>query len=115
MLTVVVWTVGEMLTFPLVTSAIATRAPEEVRGTYMGLLNFSIAASFVVAPLAGTWAYQHLGPRALWLGCGAMGFVVWAGFYAVAVRTGRPSPAPSEPSPLVMRGSPALGLPIPLR
>jgi predicted MFS family arabinose efflux permease len=91
MLTVAVWTVGEMLTFPLVTSAIAARAPEEVRGAYMGLLNFSIAAAFVVAPLAGTWAYQHLGPRTLWLACGAMGVVVWAGFHAVAVWVGRPA------------------------
>jgi MFS family permease len=94
MATVAVWTVGEMLTFPLITSAIAARAPEELRGTYMGLLNFSIAAAFVVAPLAGTWAYQHLGPRTLWLACGAVGFFVWVGFYAVAVRTGREARAP---------------------
>jgi len=88
-LTVAVWTVGEMLTFPLLTSAIAARAPEETRGTYMGLLNFSFAAGFVVAPLVGTWVYQQLGPRALWLGCGVAGAVVWAGLYAVAAWTGR--------------------------
>jgi predicted MFS family arabinose efflux permease len=83
--TVAIWTVGEMLTFPLVTSAIADRAPEATVGTYMGLLNFSFAAAFVVAPLVGTWVYQNLGARALWLGCGAVGVLVWAGFQAVAV------------------------------
>jgi MFS family permease len=99
--TVAVWTVGEMLTFPLLTSAIAARAPEETRGTYMGLLNFSFAAGFVVAPLVGTWVYQRFGPRALWLGCGVAGAVVWAGLYAVAVWTGRRVAArPPEPSPL---------------
>src|SRR5436305_8728616 len=90
-LTVAVWTVGEMLTFPLVTSAIADRAPQELRGTYMGLLNFSFASAFVVAPLVGTWVYQHLGARTLWLGCGVVGLVVGAGFYAVAAGAGRPA------------------------
>jgi MFS family permease len=89
--TVAIWTVGEMLAFPLLVSAVADRAPEETRGAYMGLLNFSFAASFVVAPLAGTWVYQNLGARALWLGCGAVGALVWAGFHAVAVAISRPA------------------------
>ncbi|HEX4496254.1 MAG TPA: MFS transporter [Thermoanaerobaculia bacterium] len=87
--TVVIWTMGEMLSFPLLTSAVADRAPEATRGAYMGLLNFSIAASFVVAPLVGTWVYQQRGPRTLWLGCGVVGILCWAGFQAVAVRIGR--------------------------
>ncbi|HEY0510847.1 MAG TPA: MFS transporter [Thermoanaerobaculia bacterium] len=85
--TVMVWTLGEMLIFPLVTSAIADRAPDATRGAYMGLLNFSFAAAFVVAPLVGTWVYQHAGPRALWLGCGGVGVLAWVGFYAVAAGT----------------------------
>ncbi|MFL6233070.1 MAG: MDR family MFS transporter [Thermoanaerobaculia bacterium] len=101
--TVAVWTVGEMLSFPLLTSAIASRAPEEARGTYMGLLNFSFATGFVVAPLVGTWVYQHLGPRALWLGCGALGLLVWIGIHAVAVWA---ATAPSEPSLLAPLPSP---------
>lgn len=85
--TVVVWTVGEMLVFPIVSSAVADRAPEDRRGSYMGLLNLAFAGAFVVAPLVGTWVYQNLGPQRLWYGCGAVGAVVWAGFQAVAVRT----------------------------
>jgi predicted MFS family arabinose efflux permease len=95
--TVAIWTVGEMLAFPLLTSAVAARAPEELRGTYMGLLNFSFAAGYVVAPLVGTWVYQHLGARTLWLGCGVVGVVVWAGFYAVAAVAGRPRRAAPTP------------------
>jgi MFS family permease len=90
--TVGVWTVGEMLVFPVVSSAVADRAPEETRGAYMGLLNFSFAGAFVVAPLVGTWVYQELGPEWLWYGCGAVGFLLWAGFHAVAVVTGRSRP-----------------------
>jgi predicted MFS family arabinose efflux permease len=93
--TVAIWTVGEMLAFPLLTSAIAARAAEEVRGAYMGLLNFSFATGFVVAPLVGTWVYQRLGPRALWLGCGGLGLLVWIGIHAVAVWTERPAAPPS--------------------
>jgi len=90
--TVAVWTAGEMVTFPIISSAIADRAPEESRGRYMGLLNLSFATAFVVAPLVGTWIYQHLGPRTLWFGCGGVGVVVWAGFHAVAARTARSDP-----------------------
>jgi predicted MFS family arabinose efflux permease len=92
--TVVIWTLGEMLVFPLVTSAIAARAPEESAGTYMGLLSFAFSAAFVAAPLVGTWVYEQLGPRTLWLGCGALGLVVGAGFQAVARATSPASGAP---------------------
>jgi hypothetical protein len=47
--------------------------------------------------LVGTWVYEHLGPRALWLGCGVVGVVVWAGFYAVAAVAGRPRRATPTP------------------
>ena len=85
--TIAVWTVGEMLVFPIVSSAIADRAPEESRGAYMGLLNLSFASAFVVAPLVGTWIYENLGPEVLWYACGTLGFLLWAGFHAMAVRT----------------------------
>lgn len=89
--TVLVWTVGEMLVFPIVSSAVADRAPKESRGSYMGMLNLSFAAAFVAGPLLGTWVYANLGPQTLWYACGALGFLLWAGFHAVAVR----APAPS--------------------
>jgi predicted MFS family arabinose efflux permease len=92
--TVAIWTVGEMLVFPIVSSAVADRAPQETRGAYMGLLNLAFASAFVVAPLVGTWVYQNLGPQRLWYGCGVVGVIVWAGFQAVAVRTARSSRLP---------------------
>ncbi|HEV2843775.1 MAG TPA: MFS transporter [Thermoanaerobaculia bacterium] len=91
--TVLVWTVGEMLVFPIVSSAVADRAPEGSRGSYMGMLNLSYAAGFVAGPLAGTWVYENLGPETLWYACGALGCLLWAGFHAVAVL------APASPPP----------------
>jgi len=82
--TVAVWSVGEMLTFPISVAVVADRAAEANRGRYMGLYNLAFATAFVVAPLLGTWIYQSFGPRALWYGCGAIGVVVWIGFYALS-------------------------------
>lgn len=101
--TVLVWTVGEMLVFPIVSSAVADRAPEASRGSYMGILNLSFAAAFVVGPLAGTWVYENLGPQTLWYACGALGFLLWAGFHAVAVL------APASPSSAAPESAAAKG------
>ncbi|MFL6196000.1 MAG: MDR family MFS transporter [Thermoanaerobaculia bacterium] len=95
--TVVIWTMGEMLAFPMVTTASANRAPEELQGAYMGLLNFAFASAFVAAPLAGTWVYVNLGPRTLWFGCGAIGVVVWAGYEALAALSRPRAATPAAP------------------
>jgi predicted MFS family arabinose efflux permease len=83
--TVVVWTMGEMLAFPIATAMVADRAKEESLGRYMGVLNLTFASSYVAAPLAGTWIYQTWGPKALWYGCGVAGVGIWAGFHLLAV------------------------------
>lgn len=95
--TVVIWTIGEMLAFPMVTTAAANRAPEELQGAYMGLLNFAFASAFVAAPLAGTWVYENLGPRTLWFGCGAVGVVVWAGYEVLAALSRPRAATPAAP------------------
>ena len=87
--TVVVWTVGEMLVFPMLSTVVADRAGADSLGRYMGVLNLAAAMAFVTAPLAGTWVYQHLGMRALWFGCGGVGVLAWAGFRLLAGARGR--------------------------
>lgn len=83
--TIVIWTVGEMISFPLASTAVAARAGQRNLGAYMGLYNFAWQAAFVVAPLAGTWVYQRYGSRTLWIACGGVGVVIWIGFQALAV------------------------------
>lgn len=97
--TVLIWTIGEMLAFPIIAGAIANRADAGSVGRYMGLMNLSFATAYVIAPLAGTWVYQHLGPEALWYGCGAVGLLVWAGFEALAAAGRRLVPSPTPPAP----------------
>lgn len=101
--TIAVWTMGEMLVFPIVSSAVADRAPAESRGSYMGMLNLSFSSAFVVAPIVGTWIYEDFGARTLWYACGAMGFLLWAGFHAIAVFA--PGPSAAAPTPPAPRGA----------
>jgi predicted MFS family arabinose efflux permease len=101
--TVVVWTAGEMISFPLASSAVAERAGRRHLGSYMGLYNFAFSSAFVAAPLAGTWVLQHFGSRVLWLGCGAVGVATWLGFTALSAFARRfdseqPVAAPAVPA-----------------
>ncbi len=91
--TIVVWTIGEMLSLPLSNAFASLRAGPEGTGRYMGAYMLAFAAAFVVAPLAGTTVYERWGPETLWLGCGAVGVVLAVGFtwLSLVVRRDRES------------------------
>lgn len=82
--TVVVWTVGEMLAFPMSSGAVANRAGEANRGLYMGLFTLSFEGAWVFSPILGTWVYHAYGAKTLWTGCGVVGLILLAGFYMVS-------------------------------
>ena len=79
-LTVLVWTLGEMLTTPLLEGFVAERSPVASRGQYMGMFSAAFSGAFVLAPLGGTWVYEVFGYKILWSTCGVMGVGLWAGF-----------------------------------
>jgi predicted MFS family arabinose efflux permease len=79
-LTVAVWTFGEMLSMPLFTSLISSRAGAESRGRYLGLFSFAFSLAFIVGPALGTAVYERWGGAVLWFGCGAAGFLLAAAF-----------------------------------
>lgn len=83
--TVIIWSIGEMLVFPLVAGFIANRATDQNRGKYMGLFTFSFALSFVVGPIAGSWVYDSFGADTLWYISGVVGFFVFCGFYFIDI------------------------------
>ncbi|HEX2254594.1 MAG TPA: MFS transporter [Thermoanaerobaculia bacterium] len=78
--TVVVWTWGEMLAFPIAESAAAERASAEVTGAYLGLFTTAFSVAFVLAQLTGPWIYDQWGAEVLWVGCGLVCLLVAAGF-----------------------------------
>jgi predicted MFS family arabinose efflux permease len=90
-LTVAVWTVGEMLSMPLITALIAARADDSNRGRYMGLFSFAFSLAFVVAPAGGTAIYERLGPDAVWYVCCALCVLLAAAFSALRPYLKRPA------------------------
>jgi MFS family permease len=65
-MTVAVWTFGEMLSMPLITALISSRADDANRGRYMGMFSFIFSLAFIVAPAAGTAVYDRFGADAVW-------------------------------------------------
>ncbi|MBT1162588.1 MFS transporter [Bifidobacterium sp. SO1] len=78
----VLWTLGELGTFPIAATTVANLAPANARGTYQGLYNLVWSLSNGAAPLVGGWMISRFGSRTLWICCTAMFLLVAAGFAA---------------------------------
>ncbi len=70
--TVVIWTIAEMIYAPASGAYVVGLAPERYRGRYMGLWHSMWSVGMVSGPAMGTWIYQR-SPNALWWTCFAMG------------------------------------------
>ncbi len=77
------WTIGEMLVFPLMATFAANRAHESNQGKYMGLFSFTFSFALVLGPGLGAWVYDRLGPVVLWYGIGAVGLTIFTGFHII--------------------------------
>ncbi|HBE67907.1 MAG TPA: hypothetical protein DDW52_07135 [Planctomycetaceae bacterium] len=88
-ITVVIWTIGEMLAMPLLTTWISERASPEQRGNYMGLVTASFSLAWVVAPVLGGSMYR-ISPNAIWYFALAIGLVVTLMFVVVIHRENGP-------------------------
>jgi MFS family permease len=74
-ISIVIWTFGEMILFPSSGEYVAKISPEKQRGEYMGYFQMSFSFAFMLGPWLGTEALEHFGSVALWLGCGALGLI----------------------------------------
>jgi predicted MFS family arabinose efflux permease len=86
-MTVAVWTAGEMLCLPLLTSEIASRTHEGNRGRHMGWYGVSFSLAWMLGPVAGAEIYARFSPLALWLSCGGMGVLLALGFAGLERRS----------------------------
>jgi MFS family permease len=80
MLSVAIWTIGEIAGTAVGPAIIADLSPPDLRGLYQGVFGSAWGLAFFFGPLAGGWVYQHLGKNALWTACLLLGFVVSIGF-----------------------------------
>ena len=79
--TVVVWTIGEMLSLPFMTSYVAKIANAQHRGKYMAMYTMAFSAAFLAAPLSGTWIYENMGADMVWYSLYGTGAICFVGFY----------------------------------
>jgi MFS family permease len=67
-MTVIVWTLGEIIFSPVAAAYVADVAPFHMRGRYQGAWGLSFGVGLVLAPLLGTALYS-VSPRGLWTMC----------------------------------------------
>jgi len=74
--TVMIWTLGEMLVVPTNSALIADLSPTDLRGRYQGVLTLSFTSASFLSPFVGGLVLQHFGEATLWLGCLTLGLLV---------------------------------------
>jgi predicted MFS family arabinose efflux permease len=70
--TVLIWTLGEIVYAPIASAYVIDIAPPHMRGRYQGAWGFTFALALILAPVLGTAVFA-VSPTALWIGCGALG------------------------------------------
>ena len=88
-LTVVVWTFGEMIFFPVSATYASELAPPGRQGAYMGAYSMAWGLAFTVGPAMGTAVMDRFGAAALWTSMLVVGMAS-AGIMAALAR---PEPA----------------------
>jgi MFS family permease len=65
-ITIVIWTFGEMILFPASSTFVAEISPPNRRGEYMGYFQMSFGLAFTLGPWLGTLVYDSFGGREVW-------------------------------------------------
>jgi len=91
MVTVAIWTLGEMIGAPVGYAYVADIAPEHMRGRYQGLYGLCWASGTVSAPAIGAYLVTR-NDAAFWAACGVLGAIS-----AILVLAGRREPRVREP------------------
>ncbi|MFD9405641.1 MFS transporter [Streptomyces sp. NPDC059989] len=77
-LTVLVWSVGEIVNGVVAGAIVADIAPEAARGRYQGAVSWVWSAARLAAPLVAVGLFTTVGPAALWWGCAVVGLLTAA-------------------------------------
>jgi len=79
-----VWTVGEVVGFPVAAALVADLAPPALRGRYQGAFGLCWGIAFTLSPLGAGEVMQRFGARTLWLVCVALSLAAAAGHLLTA-------------------------------
>ncbi len=72
--TVVIWTLGEMISSPVAGAYAVQLAPEKYRGRYLGLFMTMWSLGMIIGPPAGTFVFAR-NPAFVWAACGVLGVI----------------------------------------
>ncbi|MFC8450887.1 MDR family MFS transporter [Kitasatospora sp. NPDC057223] len=106
--TVVVWTIGEIMNTPTMMGLVAELSPAHARGRYQGVYSLSWSLASFLGPALGGLLLQHAGGGAVWGGCALLGTLAAAGHLVLGRRTAdAPASAPAPaPAPVPDAGLP---------
>jgi MFS family permease len=74
LVSILVFTLGEMIAMPISAAYAASLAPSDMRGRYMGAYGLSWATALIFGPAIGIPLFSH-SPVTLWITCGALGIL----------------------------------------
>jgi MFS family permease len=94
--TVMVWSLGEMLSAPFSNAVVAHRAPKGRSGRYMGAYGSMWSVALLVAPVMGMAGYDRLGPSRFWYLVGSCGILLFYAYRALQRRWDRSLGQPSS-------------------
>ncbi|HRN26615.1 MAG TPA: MFS transporter [Ignavibacteriaceae bacterium] len=77
-ISIIVFTFGEMIFFPITAAYTSEIAPQYKRGEYMGYYQMTFSFAFSAGPWLGTVVYQHYGSVILWIGALVLGLITAA-------------------------------------
>lgn len=74
-ISIIVFTFGEMIFFPTGTAYISEISPSDRRGEYMGYYQMTFSFAFSAGPWLGTFVYENYGSLILWSGALVFGLI----------------------------------------
>lgn len=74
-ISIIIWTIGEMIFFPVTAAYASEIAPPQKRGEYMGYFQMTFSFAFSAGPWLGTVVYEKYGSVVLWSSALVMGLV----------------------------------------
>jgi MFS family permease len=76
----IIITFGELVAAPVAQAVAARLAPEDMRGRYLAMFNFSWALPFAVGPYLAGWVWDNIAPQWIWYGALILGLLGALGY-----------------------------------
>lgn len=84
-LTVVIWTLGEVIGAAVAPVIVSEMSPAALRGLYQGIWGASWGLAFFIGPALGGFVLHNYGSGALWAGTFVLGCAIALGFLALGI------------------------------